>query len=308
MDVVPQNIHWLIPEEKSPCDILLHFRGQYAQALTSGQTVSLAVLEKLAKARYNSIYIKKSDLPAWEAWKAMRHPTTAPAAGATAETDKADENLYGNKRAELLSYMQKSINSRVDGNEQLSAAMNTSAVLIKKVIKHPMLDWYFKQFHEPPDLLQHNARVAYSTLIFSSLYSLGDEKALENIAFSAIIHELSGEPKESMKTVVSQQTIAHLEREQHPAPQEVIQLIRMHDELCSGKGFPDNKQRADIPPLVRVFTLFNHFDHYRLAANGTRRARYDQAKQKMSARAADYDPGLWPRFWDFWEKFMEPVT
>jgi response regulator RpfG family c-di-GMP phosphodiesterase len=91
-------------------------------------------------------------------------------------------------------------------------------------------------------------------------------------------------------------------------PQEVIGLIRLHDELFSGKGFPKNIQGKDIPELVRAFSLFNHFDHYRLAASGTRRARFDQAKQKMTARKTDYDPGLWPKFWLFWENSVEAIS
>ena len=40
MDVVPQNLHWLIPEEAAPCDIFLHFRGQNALGLPRGQIIS----------------------------------------------------------------------------------------------------------------------------------------------------------------------------------------------------------------------------------------------------------------------------
>lgn len=304
MDVIPQNIHWLIPEDQAPCDIFLHFRGQFAQALSRGNPISLPFLEKLAKANYSAFYIKESDLGAWNTWVGKRHP----AVSAASKEKEEENNLYGNKRAELLSYMQKSLSARLENKGQLDSAMTGAAELVKKVIRHPMLDWYFQQFHEPPDLLQHNARVAYSTAIFGQLYPLGSEKELESIVFSAIIHELLGDPKESLKTVVSQQTLAQLEKEKQPVPKEVIEMIRLHDELCSGKGFPGNKKRAEIPPLVRVFTLFNHFDHYRQAATGTRRARFDQTKQKMQARMADYDPDLWPRFWDFWERFMEAVT
>ena len=37
MEFVPKNVHWLLPEEPSPCDVLLHFRGQFATAISAGQ-------------------------------------------------------------------------------------------------------------------------------------------------------------------------------------------------------------------------------------------------------------------------------
>ena len=60
---------------------------------------------------------------------------------------------------------------------------------------------------------------------------------------------------------------------------------------------------------VRVFTLFNHFDHYRLMHAGTtRRNRYTKTKESMEERRADYDTDLLPLFWDFWERHVEAVT
>jgi response regulator RpfG family c-di-GMP phosphodiesterase len=88
----------------------------------------------------------------------------------------------------------------------------------------------------------------------------------------------------------------------------VIQCLELHDELCSGKGFPNNRSRSEIPAPVRAFTLFNHFDAYRAGNTGTRRARLERTKETMQARAQDYDPFLWPLFWEFWERQVEAVT
>jgi hypothetical protein len=304
MDVLPQNVHWLVPEEPVPCDVL-HFRGKFALGLAGKQNVSLAFLEKLAKADCSYIYVKKQDLLAWSEWQKNRHPTATEAAS---ENSAEPSKLYGNKRAEYLSYVQKILSARVQGEKSLDHSLTAAFALVKKVISHPMLDWHFQQFHEPPDLFFHTARVAYPLSVFALLHGMGTEKEVENIAFSAVIHELSGNPNDSLKTVVSQQTLTQLESEGKPVPSEVIALIGLHDELFSGKGFPKNRKGDDIPELIRAFALFNHFDHYRLAVSGTRRARFDQAKQKMKSRQADYDPELWHKFWDFLENSVEAIA
>ena len=123
-----------------------------------------------------------------------------------------------------------------------------------------------------------------------------------------LFRSLEGTLAENLKTVVSQQSLAHLEKNKHVVPREVLQYLEIHDELCSGKGFPNNRKRNEIPIVVRAFTLFNHFDAYRARNAGTRRARFDKTKEMMTARQADYDSGLWPLFWDFWEHQVEAMT
>ena len=309
MDYIPQSVRWLVPEETSPCDIFLHFRGQYAIAVPAGQPFSFPTLSKLAKAGYGHVYVKKSDQILWDAWASQRHPVIQVSAKATAAAEKSAEakTLYGNKRAELQSYVQKVITAKVQGQANLSTSFQTGMDSLQRVIKSPMLDWYFQQFHEPPDLFYHNGRVAYASSIFCSLHGLAEDKTLDSLVFSALIHELEGDPAQSLKTVVSQATLASLEKGTRPVPQEVTSLILLHDELCSGQGFPNKRALAEIPVPVRVFTLFNHFEHYRLQATGTRRARYDRVKQLMLARKQDYDPNLFILFWDFWERHVELV-
>ena len=309
MEFVGKSVHWLLPEEPSPCDILLHFRGQYAVAVPGGQPVSFNILEKLAKTQCAQIYIRAKDQDAWTAWAARRYPAAAPAHAASQKDEEATQKqLYGNKRAELLSFMQKSVVKRIEGDAALDKAFSAGLATARKVVGLPSLDWYFKQFHEPPDLFQHNGRVAYSIAIFSSIHHLLPPDELECLVYSALIHELEGSPATNVKTVVSQQTLAYFEKRKDPVPGEVIRLIQLHDELCSGKGFPNNRTRMEIPLAVRVFTLFNHFDQYRLLNTGTRRARFDRTRQLMEARKADYDPDLWPLFWEFWEKQAEAVS
>jgi response regulator RpfG family c-di-GMP phosphodiesterase len=308
MDYIPQSVKWLMPEELSPCDIFLHFRGQYAIAVSSGQPFTLPTLTKLAKAGYAHVYVRKADLPAWNDWASRRHPTIGAPKNARPEEKAAEaKSLYGNKRAELQSYLQKVITGKNQGEAEVLACFTKAMDSVQRVSKSPMLDWYFQQFHEPPDLFNHNGRVAYAAAVFCYLHGLGNDKTVDNLVFSALIHELDGDPATSLKTVVSQATLSSLERSQRPVPQEVIDLIRLHDELCSGAGFPNNRKQAEIPVPVRVFTLFNHFEHYRMQATGTRRARFERVKQQMTARKQDYDPSLLPAFWEFWEKHVELV-
>ncbi len=308
MEFVPKNVHWLLPEEPSPCDILLHFRGQFATAITAGQPVTFKLLEKLAKTQCTQVYIRANDETTWADWTDARYPKNkAPEKNGTLNEEESKQ-LYGNKRAELLSFVQKSVQPRTETDKSIDLSFQKANATLKKIVSEPGLDWYFKQFHEPPDLFNHNARVAFSIAIFCCIHPLLNQEELETLVYSAIIHELEGDPTGNIKTVVSQQTLAFFEKRKDPVPKNVIQLIELHDELCSGKGFPNNFKRNQIPVAVRIFTLFNHFDQYRIANTGTRRARFDKTKQLMEARQADYDSALWPLFWDFWEKKAEAVS
>jgi hypothetical protein len=305
MEVVSRNVHWLLPEEPSPCDIFLYFRGQYASAIPAGQVVSFKLLEKLNKAQCQHVFIRREDETRWEAWAALRCPSCAPPPTTTAREEKLN---YGNKRAELLSYVQKTAQKKLDGDIALDEAFAKALLMLQKIVKLPTLDWYFQQFHEPPELFQHCGRVAYALAVFLHLRNVAPDSDIESICFSALIHELEGSLEKNRKAVVSQQTLASLESKKHAVPREVTKWIELHDELSSGKGFPNNRKRADIPIVVRVFTLFNHFDAYRALGHGTRRARFEKTKETMLSRQDDYDSALWPLFWDFWERQVEAVT
>jgi len=309
MEVVSKNVHWLLPEEPCPCDIFLYFRGQYASALTAGQVIGLPLLEKLAKAQCAHVYIRREHEGLWAAWAAKRYPADAPSSQPSAEErENTGKILYGNKRAELLSYVQKSLVKKAEGDKALDEAFDKALNTLQKIVRLPSLDWYFQRFHEPPVLFHHCGRVAFGLAIFLGLRKVATEEEVEAICYSALIHELEGGLDENAKAVVSRQTLEHLEKNQHPVPREVIQCIELHDELYSGKGFPNNRKASEIPVIVRAFSLFNHFDTYRARNSGTRRARFDKTKTTMQARRADFDPTLWILFWEFWERQVEAVT
>jgi len=303
MEVIPQSVRWLIPEETCPCDIYLYFRGKYALALPKNQKACISTLEKLSKAKCSHFYLKLEDMPVWNAWKETRHII---AVSQSAESKEAKVS-YGNKRAELVSYLQKSINIKdpLQGSDSTKAAFEQALTILQRVVKNPMLDWYFQQFHEPPHLFQHNGRVAISGAAFSLKYKILSNQELEDFIFSSLIHELQGDPEKSINTIVSQQTISSLEKSKRPAPENVIQLIRLQDELCSGKGFPSGLAKKDLPNAIRLFALVNHFDHFKMKSANSRRAKLENAKNTMNARKADYDADLWDFFWSFWEKDVE---
>jgi len=303
MDVIPQNVHWLIPEENVPCDVFLHFRGQFPLVLAAGQPVTLTILDKLAKANCSHIYHRRGDIDSWSSWASRRHQAQS-AVGAK-EIDQ--EAKFGNKRAELISYLRKSVLKKSEGIQELDHALKSGLEILLKVVRSPMLDWYFHQFHEPPNLFQHNARVALTATVFALMQTKATEKEIESFLFASLIHELEGDPATSISTIASQETIAALANSKRPVPEAVIKHIQFHDELCSGKGFPGNCKKSQIPPLGRIFTLFNHFDHYRLKDAGSRRARFDQARKLMTARKDDYAEEFWDDFWAFWEKHLEIV-
>lgn len=307
MDFVPIPREWLLPEDKSPCDIYLHFRGKFARSLTAGAVISWDFVEKSVRTQWPFVYVKKTDLAAWHSFARARHAITAPDLK-EGETATRTENLYGNKRAEYVSFMKKAVILRQQGDPRLDVAVQNAAQTIQRVIQNPILDWYFNQFHEPPDLFYHSARVTFLTAIYCSLHPLLDQKNIELLIFSSVIHELSGDPTQALNKVVSQATVDQLEKGKHPVPADVMKLVKMHDELVSGKGFPNNLSGESIPVSIRVFSLVHHFEHYRMKQSGTRRARLEAVKKAMEARRQDFDSALWPEFWKFVETDVEVMA
>lgn len=308
MDYHAINWHWLIPEEDSPCDIYLHFRGKFAKSVVKSAPIPFSFFEKIKKTGFPYAYIKNSDQTQWQAWIQNRHPKITKPQTQSEEEEATESQLYGNKRAELLSYMQKVITPRDQDDPFLKAAFDKARSLILDVIKTPMLDWYFQQFHEPPHLLQHNARVTFLVALFSQLYPVLSHSEASGILFSSIIHELEGDPVTSLDKITSALTLDHIEKKQVPVPANILSLIKMHDELCSGHGYPNNLPIESIPKHVRVFTFFNHFDHLRLKQTGTRRTRFESTRRAMEERKTNYDPTLWDNFWEFLENKVEVVS
>lgn len=292
MDVIPYNVHWLVPEEQSPCDIFLHFRGNYILALSKGQPAAFDFFEKLVKSQTNYIYVSRSAVVDWDAYCKQRHGKPS------LKNEPSETKAYGNKRAEIISYLQKSFHPKNSSEIKIAKTFEQTAQSLQAVVSSPMLDWYFHQFHEPPDLFQHCGRVTYMLALFAHHYEMLPNKELLAMMTASLIHELQGDPKENIQAVVSEQTLTYLEKHKYPIPGEIIELIKMQDELFSGKGFPNNKKGQEIPLAARSFQLCNHFDHYRMRASGTRRAKFDAAKKNMESRKQDYDPMLWEQFWN----------
>ena len=306
MEYFPHSVHYLIPDDPSPCDLFLQFRGKFVTGNQKGLPVSVEFLEKLAKAKFSCVYIRGEDAKVWQEWVDTRHPKVK--VGKCEPTNEAALKKYGNKRFEYLGTMQKAIVPRVADDAEVTPACKNSLLAIQKVLRSSSLDWYFHQFHEPPDLFYHSARVTFLSTIFSLLHSPLDGPRLENFIYSMVIHELEGDPAKNLKTVVSEKTIEILEKQRCPVPEEVIEYIRNQDELASGSGFPKQKRGNEVLLEQRIFSFFNHLDHNRLVFTGTRRARLDATRKKMEAAKIDYDSALWNKFWDFLEKEIEVVT
>ncbi len=305
MNYVSRSIHWLIPEEASPCDIFLYFRGKYVAGIAHTSPISFEFLEKIQKAKYLFIYIKSDDATLWDRWIASRY---AAFAGPIDEQKREQQDRSSLKRAEFLSYIQKTIQLKNQNDPILLKAWTSSLESIQTAIKHPLLHWYFQQFHEPPDLFHHSARVMASISLFSSLNDIFDPREVEDILTAALIHELQGDPTDAQNMVASSATLETIEKHKRTAPKQVLELIQKQDELCSGKGFPNNLKAISLPMSVKIFSLFNHYDHYRLRQSGTRRARHEAVKALMEKRKNDFDETLWPLFWQFIEQQVELLS
>lgn len=288
-----------------------YFRGKYVVALKSGTPISLEFVANLIKTEYPLAYIEQKSLSEWQSWTKARHPhldpaiVDAPDANAK-QTSVEKKNLYGNKRNEWFKFIQGSIVVRDTKNTENVNLEKKAHELLKSSIQAPCLDWYFEQFHEPPDLFQHNARVSTLTILLLLRMGQTEIKNIEELIQSIVLHELDGDPKSSMNGVVSEKSISLLENKGRPIPKGVIELIHLQDELVSGKGFPKNLKADQIPLGIKAFSLCNHFDHYRLQASGAnRRIKFEQTKKHIEARKQDYDADIYRFFWPLIENEFE---
>jgi HD-GYP domain-containing protein (c-di-GMP phosphodiesterase class II) len=317
MELLSVHTSWLIPGEKTPCDIYFYFRGTYVVALKQSTEISLDFMSKLLKTEYPLAYVAKDKEALWTAWTNNRHPHLLEKQESIASpAENKKKQLYGNKRAEFVSYAQKSIiprdstkpNSGVSGINNADMIENAVAA-IEQAIQGPTWDWYFEQFHEPPDLFYHAGRVTImATLLAISSDTLSDSE-LETLILSTLIHEIQGDPSKSFGTVISEQTLKIMSDEKRPIAKEIIDQIRMQDELVNGNGFPNKLKGDQISNIIKIFTLANHLDHYRIKAiASSRRAKLDLCKKSMTARKADYDSMLWDQFWKMLEQDFEVVA
>lgn len=306
---IPVNIHYLLVNETCPGDLYLFFRGQYAALRKAQEKLEPKILEKILLTKSPFFYIHPHEKDVWQEWINARRKCSIQSTE-TKESEKKGEEQgrFGNKRAEFLSYARKAIIPRDSSTSRSDAQMDKALSTIENVIRSPLLDWYFHQFHEPPDLFQHNARVTYGVATFCIINSVKTDCTLEDLIHSCVIHELEGDPKETAKKVASQVTLQIMEKKKYSVSKKVQDLIKCQDELFSGKGAPKNLKKEEIPFAIRIFSLFNIFDHYRVNTSGTRRSRFDRVKKNMEARKEDFDPILWTLFWSYWEDQVEGIS
>lgn len=300
---------WLMPGESVPCSVYFYFRGKYVKGMSASEPISIDLLAKLSKVKYSTAYIKEEDLPIFNEWKTSRHPHLQQELDNNEANSKAngkDRKNGGNEqRTSFISYAQKQLALRNASDEKLVRAVSDTARVFRKVVEDPLLDWFFKNGYENLEILQHNARVSYMTALFCISHELLDIQETENLVFSAIIHELKGDPKTSIGQGVSQQTIEYLEKKQHAVPAAVMELLHNHDELANGKGLPNQKESHEVMIANKIFSICNHFDHYRLNHFGnTRRDRLKKTITAMEEKSEMFDSFIFEEFVKFmYEEF-----
>jgi hypothetical protein len=302
MNYLSRSIHFFLLGETAPCDIYFYFRGRHVTGLAQNAPISFEFLEKIHKAKYLFVQIKKTDAKAWDAWVAGRYARLSAAQDDQKLVKQAQASA---KRAEYLSYILKTINIKKPNDTVFVEAWEKALWSIQSVVQHPILNWYYQQPHEPADLFLHSARVVGTLALFTSYHGILEETEVDAVLLATLLHELQGDPLKPQNLASSVATLETLELEKRRVAKNVLELIEKQDELCSGKGFPNNLRSVEIPISMKVFSLFNHYDHYRLAHNGSRRVRHDAAKAIMEKRKADFDSNIWPLFWQFLEQQVD---
>jgi hypothetical protein len=303
MEMIPQNTVWLLPEEAAPCNLYLYFRGKYIQGVAANSPVPFAFLEKITQAKLKTIYIHNDDLPTWLNWQLQRHQD----GDKHSPKSKDPTQTTNNKRPELFSYLRKTFTAKNEGDKKVVGSLEKAFVSIQEAANSSLLDWYFQQFHEPPNLLFHNGRVALLSLYISHYFALLSDDENKNLAISTLVHELEGDPASPQKSITSELTLKKLESAKRPFPKEIVQLIQVQDEFCDGTGFPKGLSASDLKETTKLFSIANQFDHIRLREGGTRKSRYDRTKQKLTKEQSHFDTSLLQKFFECCETHLEIV-
>lgn len=287
----------------SPCSVFIYYKKNYISILHENQLITPDIYHKLVHHFYGVGFIKKESALQWKAWQKKRYPQDHPIEVVSFENScpqKTPEDTKTQKfRNEFFKFAESKIQYQTDAPERQTGA-SEALVKLQDVVDNKILNWFFQSPLSTP-LVHHSARVTYLCILFSEVY-LGalPSKAKELLAISALIHELHGDPEVDDGTCISLKTLEILKEKKHPLPKEVIEVISQQDELYSGNGAPRKLKGSDILVVSRIFSIVNHYEHYRLRnPGGTRRVRHERAIDLMKKREADFDPKLFKLFQSF---------
>lgn len=123
------------------------------------------------------------------------------------------------------------------------------------------------------DVSQHSSTVATLSLALAARIGITERKDLLELGLAALVHDIAKEPRfdwlKPSKQFVDEQSFVYIA---HPAGAEELlgkkafvskgikDLVRDHEEIGDGQGYPGKKKLELLSPVQQVFNVCNHFD------------------------------------------------
>ncbi|MBL6990247.1 MAG: hypothetical protein ISR65_10735 [Bacteriovoracaceae bacterium] len=293
-------LSFLIPDYESPCGIFIHYKGKFLQAVKKGEIIGLPFVAKMYEDGNYFCYIQETEKKQWVEWfrvnrfkyKVEFEKLFKPLNERS--VDKAKYISYALKKIDVTGALEKR-------EEVVPAAQN----IFREMVHDPLIDWFFTASFEKENK-EHTARVTYLFILFREFFpELVEHSQFNSLILSSIIHELRGSPFSLENKVASVATLDYLTKKKIVLPSVIVQLIRQHDELADGSGNPSKLKEDQIPEEVRVFSVLDHFDHYRSCIGGvTNKVKIKSALDQLEKKVECFDPGVMIYF----KKFVEGIV
>jgi HD-GYP domain-containing protein (c-di-GMP phosphodiesterase class II) len=123
------------------------------------------------------------------------------------------------------------------------------------------------------DIAQHSATVVTLSLGLAMKVGLTNPKDLMELGMAALLHDSVKEaphdwalPKENYAPEQKAIHLSHPDKAADTLATKsfvsplVVELVRHHEEIGNGAGFPGKKNLESLPPLQQVLNLCNHYD------------------------------------------------
>lgn len=304
-DLEKVNLHFLLADINTPCDIFLYRKELFVRVCTAGEKINVADLERWKSEHFDIGFIKKDQYQEWIHWQKKRHIQRKEIKLANANDRASRKNQKGGSDSTLanfLSYAFETIRFETNSSDE-EEELNKARIILRDTLKSPCISWYFDKKRDDA-AFYHCARVTYLSELFVT-FALPPmpSQAHEALVLSSAIHELDTDPTKFAGKLVSAETIAKISTKNVAIQQRIIDIISQHDELFNGRGGPRGLKGKEISILARIFQYANAYDHcYLKFAGGTRRSRMERTVKLIHERKDEFDPKLWNPFFIFIQK------
>ena len=284
------NINQLLPQETLPCSIYFFFKGQYIEALKKEKVIAINFITKSLIEENYFAYIKEEDKNSWQEW--LNKTRRVSSLDLVTELDENPEIAI--RKAKFLQFAATNIRSKTESMAQ-TEIFNMGLAALREKVHHPFLIPFFL-LNFSDNILKHNSRVSFAIILFilthPELLNIDDAN---DLIFSTIIHELTGDPASVTTPHAHQESMEFILKNKMIFKEQILTCLTAHDQIHK-----DDSSHMGL----RIFSLINHFDHIYLncTQSPSRKIKLEKSLEFLEAKEADFDSTVLTYFKNFIQK------